>query len=698
MTLFYRLFRLFIFVIIAPLFVTGVFLFYYQNHNKTEILENYHTLARISSGFIKQNIENIALRFDFANELAPKLSDGSTKQKAAAPGEGSLAQAALDDALKNNPDFVFLAVLDSAGQEIMRSAPKEISANIPAVNLAGSPALKSTGEIVINDTGARAPFPLVEIIYPAKDRKFLFAVVNLFSVWDKFAAQSIGRTGGIYFANAGDGFLVFSGRPAPEASPEAVRNALNSGKNLIKEMDDAHGVKLVGAFAPTPLPGTYIMVMQSRKEAYYTISLISWLIVFFILATTTLSYFAALSFSQEVSDPMEKLTAAAQKIAGNDFNVSLDPKGAWGEFELLIKTFNAMAEDLGHYSAVQLDKILDEKKKTDMLARLMRDGVIMCSMTGEKFFINQTAAKILNSEALCQLLSCKKNQKPRIKDLLALKNGTVFTYGEEGQSAQPAYFEMLIEFFKPANEERVAIIIFRDITSEHEINEMKNDIFNSVAHDLRAPLLGLQAYIMLMQEQSLPPTKQKEMLSSMEQSSKTLTSLIENILDASKLERGLLQPQKVSFDISASAQKVMDTLAPLAKKRGVKLINQIPPGTMAVADKNLIERVFTNLISNAIKFTKDGSAAAEYALRGRLHNITVGDNGLGIKEADLVKIFEKYHHTPGGPKGYGLGLNISKQIINAHGGDITVKSREGKGARFTFTLPAAGPLPEEGTK
>ena len=679
--MFYRLFRLFIYVIIAPLFVTGIFLFYYQNYSKTEILENYLTLARISSGFIKQNIENIALRFDFANELAPKLDNA--RQKAA-------AQSSLDDALKNNPDFVFLAMLDSTGKEIMRSASKEISANIPAVNFMGSPALKATGEIIISGFDARAPFPLVEIIYPTKDRKYLFAVVNLFSVWDKFAAQPIGQTGGIYFANAKDGFLVFSGRPVPDVAPAALGGILRSGKNLVKEMQDAAGDKLVGAFASTPLPGTYIMVLQYRKEAFYTISLISWLIVFFILATTTLSYFAALSFSQEVSEPVEKLTAAAQKIAGNDFNVSLDPKGAWGEFELLIKTFNAMAADLGNYSAVQLDKILDEKKKTDMLARLMRDGVVMCSMAGEKFFINQTAAKILDSDALCPVLeNCGKNQKPRLKDLLALKSGTVFTYREPGQSTKAVHFEILIEFFKPANEEQVAVIIFRDITSEHEINEMKTDIFNSVAHDLRAPLLGLQVYIMLMQEQSLTPKKQKEMLDAMENSSKTLTSLIENILDASKIERGLLQPKKAPFDVSVSAQKIIDSLAPLAKRRGTEIINQIPPGTMVDADKNLIERVFTNLISNAVKFTENGQIQAKYAARRGFHNITISDSGLGMKEADLGKIFEKYRQLPGSPKGYGLGLNISKQIINAHGGDITVKSREGKGAQFTFTIPKA---------
>jgi signal transduction histidine kinase len=452
---------------------------------------------------------------------------------------------------------------------------------------------------------------------------------------------------------------------------------------LIKDLPDVKGRKIVGAATPSPVSDVYITVLQYKKEAYYALNFMGWIIAFFILATTTLSYFTALSFSQEISEPIDALVNAARKISNNDFNVSLDARSSWREFDVLTNAVNAMAVSLSHYQAVQLDKILDEKKKTDLLASLMRDGIIMCSTSGKKLFINKSASKILADISYDGINS---GENRTLKDLLSVRSGTVFNCKENGVNV---YYEMLKEFFNPANEEPLAIIIFRDITSEYEINEMKNDIFNSVAHDLRAPLLGLQAYIMILKESTLPKEKKKEILRSMELSSKTLTSLVENILDTSKLERGLMPPKSEEFDISLSAQKVIDAIKPVAATAHNKIKNKIKKGVLVKGDKNLIERVFSNLISNAVKFTKNGNVEISYDFKDGKHHIAVNDDGMGIKETELNKIFEKYRSSSSidGYKGYGLGLNISKQIITAHGGTISVESSEGKGAKFTFTLP-----------
>lgn len=683
MTVFSRLFRLFIFVIITPLFVTGVFLFYYQNHNKTEILTNYLNIAQISAKFIAQDIETVAQRFDFVNDITPLLDKNKKK-----------VESVLDESVLSNPDFVFMAILNSSGEEIVRSANKEVSALMPKVDLSSDVSIKdiSINNIALSGLDQKLPFPFIEIVYPTKDGKYLFAVVNLFSIWDKLTSQNIGSTGGIYFANINDGLLDFDRRPVPDISATVLKDALESDSHLIKNIESSDGSAFVGAFTRTVVPGTYMLVMQYKKEAYYTINLITWLIAFFILATTTLSYFAALSFSQEISEPIEKLTAAAQKISDSDFDVSLEADNAWGEFEILINTFNAMAARLSQYQAVQLDKLLDEKKKTDLLAGLMRDGVAMCTLEGNELFSNNTAAKILESDALCRNVECTIHgqiQKPLLKDLISVPNGTIFSYDCDGK---PAYFEMLVEVFRPVKEEAVAIIIFRDITSEHEVSEMKNDIFNSVAHDLRAPLLGLQAYIMIMQEGTLSREEQNRILESMDNSAHTLTSLVENILDVSKLERGLLIINKTDFDLMQAVQKAIDTLLPLAQSKNIYLRNEIKPGVIIRADKNLIERVLLNLISNSIKFTDKGGISLACSCSGSICSVTVKDTGIGIKVDELTKIFEKYHQSDSKMKGYGLGLTIVRQIILAHNGEISAESPSEGGAEIKFTLPMEGAL------
>lgn len=677
MTLFSRLFKLFILVIITPLFVTGVFLFYYQNHSKTEILDNYLNIAQISSKFIAQNIENTSLRFDFINKVTPTLNKNKKD-----------VQKLLDETLFSNPDFVFLAILDSSGKEVLRSASQEVSSLINYVDLSSDPSIKniSTKNIALSGFETKLPLPFLEIVYPTKDGKFLFAIVSLSDIWDKMTEQTIGASGGIYFATQQDGLLSFNRRILPEINPQQIADIIKSDKPLIRQVRDLAGDTFVGALTPSPIPGTYIMVLQYQKEAYYTISFITWLIAFFILATTTLSYFSALSFSKEISEPVEKLTAAAQKISENDFNVNLQVEDVWGEFELLVDTFNAMAQRLSEYQAVQLDKLLDEKRKTDLLAGLMRDGLVMCTLEGYQLYANKTAQEILESDALCQNLECTIHgslKRPELKHLISVPAGTAFNYPKDGKDT---YFEVVSEVFRPAKQEPVAIIVFRDITTEHEINEMKNEIFNSVAHDLRAPLLGLQAYLMILREGNLNKEEQNKTISAMEDSSKTLTSLIENILDISKLERGVMLLNKTQFDLSATVQSVIQTLGPIAMEKGLKIANYIPEKTIIYADKNLIERVLSNLISNSLKFTENGGVEVFYSFEDNAHNISVKDSGEGIKESELTKIFEKYHQSGGGT-GYGLGLAIVRRIVLAHNGDVWAQSAKGNGATITFTIP-----------
>jgi len=353
----------------------------------------------------------------------------------------------------------------------------------------------------------------------------------------------------------------------------------------------------------------------------------------------------------------------------------------------LIDTFNAMAKRLGEYQAVQLDKLLDEKKKVDLMAGLMRDGLVMCTLEGKQLYTNKIAREILQNDVLCRDMECTVHgglKRPELKNLISVARGTVFNYYRNGKNS---FFEVVSEVFRPAKQEPVAIIVFRDITVEHEIDEMKNDIFNSVAHDLRAPLLGLQAYIMILREGKPDAAEQKNILATMEESSKTLTSLIENILDISKLESGVMALNKADFDLYDAALHAVETLQPLAGEKGLKISCEIPKGSLVRADRNLVERVFANLISNAVKFTQTGGVKLLCEVKDGFYTLTVRDSGVGIKESELDKVFEKYYQSSSERKGYGLGLAIVKRIIEAHGGTIFARSVYGDGTDMVFTLP-----------
>jgi signal transduction histidine kinase len=134
------------------------------------------------------------------------------------------------------------------------------------------------------------------------------------------------------------------------------------------------------------------------------------------------------------------------------------------------------------------------------------------------------------------------------------------------------------------------------------------------------------------------------------------------------------------------AQEVTSTLAPTALEKGLELETDVPP-LVFQADPKLLRRVITNLVSNAIKFTEKGYVRVCAGNDGQFDWVAVEDSGIGMSEQETKMIFEKYHQVHADKPGYGLGLFISRQIAQAHGGDLQVNSKPGKGSTFKITLP-----------
>lgn len=659
--MFAKLFKLFIVVIITPLFVTGVFLFYYQNHSKTEILENYKNLTALASDFFGQNIEDSSFKLEY---LA-KLNTQNTKE--------FLTE--IENFLTLNPEFTFVALLNEEGKT---TAGVHINQEDFSVDLSTFPYLKNItakqmalGPLYKQDGGN------IAILYPREDGLYLFALLNISPLMKKIENQEFGKSGGFYFINQEGNIVSFNTALLPDITSEEIKTILKESF-LIKKAVARDKTIFVGAWQKTIIPYTYLVLLQYRQEAFFNINLITWLIAFFILATTTLSYFAALIFSQEVSKPVEDLTKAAKRIAKNDFDITLDTLNSWGEFKILTNTFNEMALRLKNYQAMQLDKILDEKKKLDLLVSLMRDGLVMCNLKGKQLFANETASFILQSGVLADKTDNQKEKNVQLENILKQKQNKIVSVLRDNKEF---YFEIISDIFKPSKAQAVGIILFRDITYEYQINQMKESIFNAIAHDLRAPLLGLQGYLMLLENTSLTK-EQKDMLDNMEKSSQTLTSLIENILDISKLEKGLLKLNKTYFSLKKCAQEVINELNAVAVNKKIEIENLIDEKVQINADKQLIKRVFSNLISNALKFTQEGKIVISYN-KGK---VCVKDSGIGIPETQIKKIFDKYNKGNSQEKGYGLGLNISRHIVQAHGGTIEAQNNQEGGASFLFSV------------
>jgi Na+/proline symporter/signal transduction histidine kinase len=230
-----------------------------------------------------------------------------------------------------------------------------------------------------------------------------------------------------------------------------------------------------------------------------------------------------------------------------------------------------------------------------------------------------------------------------------------------------------------------------------ELDRLKDDFISTVTHELRTPLTSIRAFSEILRDNpGLDAAQRDNFLSIVIRESERLTRLINQVLDLSKLESGSATWQTNTFDLCELAREAADAMGQVYRDARVELALVLPPRAPDVhADRDRVMQVMMNLLSNAAKFCEPGQGRVEVTLvqDGAWLRVSVADNGIGISAEDQVVIFDKFRQVgdtlTAKPKGSGLGLAISRQIIEHHGGQLTVVSAPGAGAAFQFTLPVS---------
>jgi signal transduction histidine kinase len=228
---------------------------------------------------------------------------------------------------------------------------------------------------------------------------------------------------------------------------------------------------------------------------------------------------------------------------------------------------------------------------------------------------------------------------------------------------------------------------------------MKDDFISTVTHELRTPLTSIRALSeMLHEDPRTELTDRKRFLGIIVNEAERLTRLINQILDMAKLESGRAEWTTGEVDIGEVARESMDSLGQLFRDKGVALDGDIPAhGPVVLADRDRLMQVMINLLSNAVKFVSGdgGRVSVKVAAEAGRVRVVVADNGPGLTAEECAVIFEKFRQ--GGntmtdkPQGTGLGLPISRQIVEYFGGNLWAESRPGEGASFIFTVPLPAP-------
>jgi len=230
--------------------------------------------------------------------------------------------------------------------------------------------------------------------------------------------------------------------------------------------------------------------------------------------------------------------------------------------------------------------------------------------------------------------------------------------------------------------------------ARRELDRMKSEFIATVSHELRTPLQSIMGFTKLMVQDKVPdPMTHTKFLTIIDKESERLAELIGDLLDVSRLESGRLVLKRQRLPLRDTIRSAIYELSNLIKEKAILIVDNIPEGLPEIeADESRINQVILNLVSNAIKFSSEGGEITVNAQA--THNeilVQIVDQGIGIPAEALPHIFDKFYQVDGSATrtkgGLGLGLYITKQIVEAHGGQIRVESKVNQGSTFSFTLP-----------
>ena len=324
----------------------------------------------------------------------------------------------------------------------------------------------------------------------------------------------------------------------------------------------------------------------------------------------------------------------------------------------------------------------------------MTDGIIAFDRTGNVILINPAAKKMMNisqENSTFDEIFGKLHMNINLEKIIYLEN---WTNTEERLQIDDRFLNVYFAPFKKENDKTVGVIaVLQDITEHVKLDNMRKEFIADVSHELKTPITSIMGYADTLLEEEYDKETQSKFLSVIASEARRMAKLVTDLLTLSKNDSNKNVVKKEQFDLGELVKKCQDKLAIEIKKKNHNVncfvTADVPP---VYADKDGIERVVLNILSNAIKYTPDNGIIKVYV--GFVYNdayIKVIDNGIGIPEEDLDRIFERFYRVDKARSrelgGTGLGLSIAKEILDRNKGSIDIKSKVGEGTEVVIRIP-----------
>lgn len=411
-----------------------------------------------------------------------------------------------------------------------------------------------------------------------------------------------------------------------------------------------------------------------------------------LLITAVLSFF----ITNSITAPINDLTEKAEKMAFGDFSQEIRGKSN-DEIGRLADMFNILRRELDY----NINEISNEKSKLETILKYMADGLIAVDLSGEIIHANEAARALLDisDEEIENLDFSGILERFGKKDITdGIKRITSSEVMNEVIRYHSRIFSVRYARFVSEDKNDIGVImLIQDITERQKLEQMQTDFVANVSHELRTPLTTIRSYTETLLDGSVDdPETTKNFLTVIDDETERMTRLVKELLQLSRLDNDTeklnLQELEVGELLDDCVRKIRFSAE--AKRQHVECLYDRQLRCCVLADRDKMQQVILNVLMNSIKYTQEeGRIQIDSFVRKDFACITVSDNGMGISEAELPRIFERFYRVDKARSrsmgGTGLGLSIAKQIVEVHDGRIFVKSREGEGTVMTILLPLA---------
>ncbi len=411
-----------------------------------------------------------------------------------------------------------------------------------------------------------------------------------------------------------------------------------------------------------------------------------------IFISLILGYF----LSKNITKPIVTLTRRAEKMAQFEEPESyVSVKKSDDEIGILSDTFMFMSRELFK----TLEQIEGERTKMEAILVNLNDGVIAFDLNGKIIHINPTAQRMLSvfrpDIVEFNPFFCDIGANVNMGDIIYLQKNKTFERDVEfnGQILKMFFAAFMSDKDKETEKIGGVVVAIQDVTRQQKLDNARREFVANVSHELRTPLTTVKSYTETLLDSADGNDMQSHFLEVINSEVDRMTRIVKDLLTLSRLDHSKEALKKDKIDLRRLIEGVAEKLMLSAKEHGHKLsyafTTDIPE---YVGDRDKIEQVIINLVSNSIKYTPDGGNIEVFA--GKVYNeiyIKVKDNGIGIPKSDLGRIFERFYRVDKARTrkagGTGLGLAIAKEMVEAHGGKISIQSEVGEGSEVMITLP-----------